>query len=457
MPQTINIYHVEYSLWHNTLALFAPFANEPWAMLLDSANAQHPDSRYDILVRQPVRTIRLVNNKVICQPPLENSAQTNEFDLFSTVQAALAPLKNSHQQLPFSGGALGYLGYDVARAITPELFQQAPNQAANDIPLPDAAIGIYTHALVIDHQAKQTYLVAPASMSQAQAEQFWRAPAAPYTPFQLTSSWQSNLTEAQYYERIERFQTYLHAGECEQINLAQRFSASCIGSSWHAYSKLRSVNGAPFSGFIQLPEGAVLSLSPERFVQVNSHGQVQTKPIKGTRPRHANPAIDRANAAELLASEKERNENLMIVELLSHDLRQVCQADSVHASQLLALESFPAVHHLVSTVVGQLAAHHTPLDLMRAIFPGGSIAGNPKRRAVAIINELEPHRRSVYCGSLVYFSANGRSDSSVTIRTLCHANNQLHCWAGGGIVADSKASEEYQETFDKVARILPLL
>lgn len=456
MPQTINVYPVEYDLWHDTLALFEPFASEPWAMLLDSASAQHPDSRYDILVRQPVQTIRLINNKVICQPPLSNDHH-ERLDLFSTIQAALKPFKNTHSELPFSGGALGYLGYDVARALTPELFQQAPDQAANDIPLPDAAIGIYTHALVIDHEAKQSFIVAPANMSKASAEQFWRAPATPYSPFKLTSSWVSNLTEAQYYDRLKRFHGYREAGVCEQINLAQRFTASCTGSNWHAYTKMRSVNGAPFSGFVQLEEGAVLSLSPERFVQVNNQGHVQTKPIKGTRPRHSDPSKDAASAAELLASEKERNENLMIVELLSNDIRQVCKKGSVQTPQLLALESFPAVHHLVSTVVGELEDHYTALDLMRAIFPGGSIAGNPKQRAVEIINELEPHRRSVYCGSLVYFSANGQTDSSVTIRTLCQTGKQLHCWAGGGIVADSKASEEYQETFDKVARILPLL
>lgn len=451
MPQAINIHPVEYSLWHDTLALFEPFASEPWAMLLDSANALHPDSRYDIMVRQPMRTICLVNNQVICEPPL--LALEANTDIFSTIQAAMAPFKNNHQHLPFSGGALGYFGYNAATGINSSPL----DHVVNDIDMPDAAVGIYEHALVIDHQAKQSYIVAPASIDKAQAKQFWRAEPAACEPFQLTSQWQSNLTEAEYHERIARFHSYLQAGECQQINLAQRFSARCNGSSWHAYTKLRSVNGAPFSGFVQLHEGAVLSLSPERFVQVSSLGHVQSKPIKGTRPRHYNPEVDTANAAELLASEKERNENLMIVELLSNDIRQVCVPDSVHAPQLLALESFPAVHHLVSTVVGELTPNNTPLDLMRAIFPGGSITGNPKQRAMEIIAELEPHSRSVYCGSLVYFSNNGHSDSSITIRTLCRANNQLHCWAGGGIVADSKASDEYQETFDKVARILPLL
>ncbi|RUO40506.1 aminodeoxychorismate synthase component I [Aliidiomarina taiwanensis] len=446
------IYPVEYRLWSNTQALFAPFADEPWAILLDSANAHHPDSRYDIIVRKPERTIRLIDQQLICQPPLPETSNTPPTDLFTTIQAALAPYQDMQSNIPFCGGAVGYFGYNAGQNAG---YEKAG--VASDIAMPDAAVGIYTHALVIDHQDKQSYIVAPSHMSQTDAEAFWRAEAPTVVPFKRHSEWQSNLTEAEYIERFERFQAYVAAGECHHINLAQRFTAECTGSSWQAYTTLRETNGTPFSGFMNLEEGAVLSLSPERFVRVSETGELQTKPIKGTRPRHAVPSKDAALAAELLASEKERNENLLVVQLLTDDIRPVCVPESIQTPQLLAIESFPAVHHLVSTLVAQLKPGHDALDLMRAVMPGGSITGHPKQQAIDVIAELEPHQRSVYCGSLAYFSFHGAADSNVTIRTLCHSQDKLHCWAGGGIVSQSVASEEYQETFDKVARILPYL
>lgn len=286
--------------------------------------------------------------------------------------------------------------------------------------------------------------------------------------FHLTSSWQSNMDKASYIEKFNKVQSYLLSGDCYQINLAQRFSAQYQGDEFEAYLALKSANKAPFSAFIRLNNAAILSVSPERFLQL-SQGKVQSKPIKGTMPRSDNKVQDAKNAEILRHSSKDNAENLMIVDLLRNDISKSCQAGSVKVPKLFDIESFPAVHHLVSTVEGTLASDKHATDLLRGAFPGGSITGAPKIRAMEIIEELEPHRRSVYCGSIGYLSNCGTMDTSITIRTLIcqpsklpsntsiHDEKMIHCWAGGGLVADSTAESEYQETFDKVNCILPVL
>lgn len=221
--------------------------------------------------------------------------------------------------------------------------------------------------------------------------------------------------------------------------------------------RLRQQNPAPFAAFLHTPEAQILSTSPERFLALHD-GQVETKPIKGTRPRCLQDAAqDAAIAQELLNSNKDRAENVMIVDLLRNDLSKVCELGSVRVPHLFALESFARVHHLVSTVTGRLAANKTALDLLRACFPGGSITGAPKLRAMQIIEELEPQRRGVYCGSIGYVGFDGQMDSNIAIRTLIYAQAQLRFWVGGGIVADSHMDAEYAETFAKAEAIFRAL
>ena len=276
------------------------------------------------------------------------------------------------------------------------------------------------------------------------------------TDFQLTTPWQSNMQPEQYHEKFEQVQNYLLSGDCYQINLAQRFSAEYTGNEFQAYCALRQENKAPFSAFLRFENSAILSISPERFLRLVDN-KVQSKPIKGTRPRHENAAIDQANADELQNASKDKAENLMIVDLLRNDISRVCTPGSVKVPALFVIESFPAVHHLVSTVEGELNPKYDANDLLRAAFPGGSITGAPKIRAMDIIEELEPNQRSVYCGSIGYISACGNMDTSITIRTLVCHQQQIHCWAGGGVVIDSNVDSEYQETYDKVNKILPIL
>lgn len=438
----------------NLLTLFSHVAQQPWAMLLDSAAPQHVNSRYDILVAEPLATLEAKAGISILTD--EHGAHSYHEDPFTVLNCALKRYFPTAAQsnLPFVGGALGYFGYDLGRYI-----ETLAATAEADINLPDMAVGFYQQAVILDKQQRQLWYVD----YQGNAEAGWQKlhsrlqqkPAAT-AAFSLTGNWQANMDKAGYVARFNQVQEYLLSGDCYQINLTQRFSAGYQGDEWQAYLQLRDKNAAPFSAFIRLPQGAVLSISPERFLQLHGN-KVETKPIKGTRPRGICPLTDAVEADNLRNSLKDRAENVMIVDLLRNDLGKVCQPGSVEVPQLFAIESFPAVHHLVSTVTGILAPEYSACDLLRGAFPGGSITGAPKVRAMQIIEQLEPQRRSVYCGAIGYINSCGDMDTNIAIRTLICSDGHIHCQAGGGIVADSEADAEYQETLDKVNKILPVL
>ena len=264
------------------------------------------------------------------------------------------------------------------------------------------------------------------------------------------------MDRSRYAAAIGRIKHYLKEGDCYQINLAQRFSAPCQGDPWQAYLKLRKLNAAPFSAYLNMPGVQILSSSPERFLKVSGR-LVETKPIKGTRPRKKNAAKDFEQVRQLQNSKKDRAENVMIVDLLRNDISKTCQKGSVQVPELFAIESYATVHHLVSTVTGVLDAGRHALDLLKSCFPGGSITGAPKVRAMQVIEELESHRRGVYCGAIGYIGFDGNMDTNIAIRTLVHSSGTIRFWAGGGIVNDSVMADEYQETFDKAAAMLALL
>lgn len=432
-------------------AWFAPLSHQPWAMLLHSGHADHPYSRFDILVADPVAT--LVTEGELTRITRETVIESSGCPL-SLLQQTLAELglpADSHPDLPFQGGALGLFGYDLGRR-----FETLPQQAVRDISLPDMAVGLYDWAVIVDHHKQAVSLVchgdAKARLAWLEAQ---RSPTG-QTPFRLTSDWRANMTALEYDAKFRQVQAYLHSGDCYQVNLAQRFQAHYQGDEWQAFTRLNAQNRAPFSAFMRLEQGAILSLSPERFIHL-AEGEIQTRPIKGTLPRLTDPDDDRQQAEKLAASPKDRAENLMIVDLMRNDIGRVAEPGSVRVPELFVVEPFPAVHHLVSTITARLPASRSACDLLRAAFPGGSITGAPKVRAMAIIDELEPQRRNAWCGSIGYISLCGTMDSSITIRTLTAVDGQLYCSAGGGIVADSESAAEYQETFDKVNRILQQL
>jgi para-aminobenzoate synthetase component 1 len=352
---------------------------------------------------------------------------------------------------------VGYLGYDLGRR-----FERIPAIAAADIGMPELAIGLYDWAVIVDHAERRTWLAGlgrdPRTFARwpELVERLHSREAAARQPFRVLSRPAPEVSRAEYAAAFARVQQHIRRGDCYQVNLTQRFSARAEGDAWHAYLRLREINPAPFAAFLAFPDGRVLSSSPERFLRV-ADGRVETKPIKGTRPRAADPARDRALAEELRASAKDRAENVMIVDLLRNDLGKCCAPGSVRVTKLFDVESYASVHQLVSTVEGRLAPGKHALDLLAACFPGGSITGAPKVAAMQIIEELEPQRRSVYCGCIGYVGYDGNMDTNIAIRTLVQHGEHVYTWAGGGVVADSEVDAEYQESLDKAAALLAVL
>ena len=446
-------------------SLFATLAEQPWAMWLDSCDSTHVDSRYDIMVWQPDITLttmgKITTVKNTADEQQYQSAEDPLLLLKREQQTCFSHIKVTERDLPFKGGAVGYFAYDLGKR-----FEVIKQQNTKDIAIPEMAIGIYQQAVIFDRKLQQCWLLCLDEKRAEFTEFFHRAltqknqqvadQKTQKNIFRLTTPWQSNMPPEQYRQKFQQVHDYLLSGDCYQINLAQRFSAKYSGSEYQAYCALRTANKAPFSAFLRFDDSAILSISPERFLRLVDN-KVQSKPIKGTRPRSDNAKQDQANANELLQASKDRAENLMIVDLLRNDISRVCKPGTVTVPILFAIESFPAVHHLVSTVEGEILPQYDGSDLLRASFPGGSITGAPKIRAMDIIEELEPHQRSVYCGSIGYLSACGNMDTSITIRTLVCHSQKIHCWAGGGLVADSNVDSEYQETYDKVNKILPTL
>lgn len=444
--------------------LFTAVAKQPWSMFLDSTNSQHQNARYDVIVARPIATISTKNGvSAIHDTATDKRYESTEepLQLLETLIEDYFPTENDTElrqsSLPFTTGAIGYFAYDLGRSL-----EALPSSAIDDLNMPDMFVGLYEWAILYDAHEQQFWFINRNDNSQQVLLPFIhvltnRAPTQPQTTsFALTDAWQQNLSRAGYEQAFQRVQNYLYAGDCYQINLTVRFSVSYEGNVYSAYQTLREANKAPFSAFIQGDDFSVLSISPERFIKLTDK-TLETKPIKGTLPRGKTPKHDQQLAKQLQVSAKDRAENVMIVDLLRNDLSRVAAKNTVTVPKLFDIESFPAVHHLVSTVTATLADNKTACDVLRNTFPGGSITGAPKIRAMEIIEELEPNRRSVYCGSIGYLSINGNMDTSITIRTLVAKQSKLYCWAGGGVVVDSTANNEYQELHDKVNKILPVL
>jgi len=441
------------------------------AVLLDSGYPNCQRGRFDIISAAPIASLSCTKGSLSgnnlpfelnqISDPFVALQQLQQYAVEKGLSAGSEQTSSASDAPPFCGGLLGYFGYDLGRAI-----EVMPQIACDDIALPEMHLGLYPWAIIIDHQHQQVQLIGCDLISAAEFAQLQtllqeQEPATTAEigsdSFSLIDQFHSNVSASDYTQALQKIDEYILSGDCYQVNFAQRFKATCQGDPLDAYLKLRSAAPTHFSAYIETEHGAILSLSPERFLSVDHSGAVMTQPIKGTAPRNSDPSIDKANKHSLESSEKDRSENLMIVDLMRNDISKSCALHSVKVPALFAVESYQNVHHLVSTVSGQLDQQHDAISLLRNCFPGGSITGAPKIRAMQIIDELEPHRRSIYCGSIGYLSLCGRMDTSITIRTLLIEHNNIYCWAGGGIVADSQIEAEYQETFDKVNNLLDAL
>lgn len=433
----------------------------PYSLLLDSADPNHATSRYSYVMCQPIETIEATGRKIsVTNWEQRLSLEGNPFDfLQSRISSWISGTKSIKNLPPFQGGAAGLFGYDLGRHL-----EDLPDTAEIKSTSPDMAIGIYDQVLAHDALLKRSYIFTHAVNEEEatkKREHFiellsQKIDADPYQPKASEPlDWASNFDEKSYCAAVQKVINYIHAGDIFQANLSQRFEAprpQDLDPYLH-YQHMREVNPAPFACYMNIGDIKISSASPERFITIKDDN-VETRPIKGTRPRSANITEDRANKNELLNSEKDKAENTMIVDLLRNDLSKVCLPDSMEVTELCALESFAGVHHLVSTVLAKVAPDNNAVDVLRACFPGGSITGAPKIRAMEIIEEIEEVRRGAYCGSIGYIGFDGTMDSNILIRTLIYDDKTITLQTGGGIVADSGPKAEYFETLDKAASIV---
>jgi len=454
----------------------------PYLLFLDSAAAGVENGRFSFLAADPAFVVRSkgpITSVLTRGSTVWRAAPGGALRMIERLLEGFTADPLEHLP-PFQGGAAGYIGYEYGGRL-----ERLPAPRLDPLTLPDVVFGIYDWVIAWDHSVGRAWIVSTGlpeggqrravlardrlrmvlerlsagagSTSGAPRER--RTPAlegfpVPGIPRAEAIGLRSTFSRQGYLEAVARVREYILAGDIFQANLSQRFQARQAGHPFRAYRRLRERNPAAFSAYLATPDAVVLSASPERFLRLDHHGRVEAAPIKGTRPRGASGAEDAALAAELLASDKDRAENVMIADLLRNDLSRVCRPGTVHASALLRLESHPTVHHLVSTVVGQLEESATRFDLLRATFPGGSITGAPKIRAMEIIAELEPTARGVYCGAMGYLSVTGAMDLSIAIRTGVRIGEHFYFQAGGGIVADSDPEAEYQETLDKARALI---
>jgi para-aminobenzoate synthetase component 1 len=447
----------------------AAFADQPGLLLLDSALVREPTGRYSFLVADPFETF-VVERAEFGRDPFEPIAcRLREFQ---TETIAGLP--------PFQGGAAGLFCYELGAA-----FEKIPRAQHDEFQLPDLAVGLYDWVIAWDHHERRAWIISQGlpAMGRVERERRGRqrldvvrgrlaslnsvqippppanSPASalvPQFPAPGLEGLTSNFSRDAYIRAVERTIEWIFAGDIFQANLSQRLLYPARIDPITLARRLQRCNPAPFGGAFLFSDWAVVSASPERFVSVRD-GEVETRPIKGTRRRPAVPEADLYTRDELRESQKDQAENVMIVDLLRNDLSRVCAPGSIRVPQLCAVETYETVQHLVSEVRGRLEDDRTVWDLWRAAFPGGSISGAPKVRAMEIIAELEPTVRGPYCGSLFYIGYDGSCDSSILIRTFVCRHGWIACGVGGGIVADSDPVAEYEETLDKAAGMLRAL
>ena len=422
------------------LALFAPLADDPLAVLLDSAARADPRSRYSYIAADPVERMVVAEGSDPF-PALRHALTTRR-------RPAIAGLP------PFQGGLAGWLSYDLGHHL-----ERLPPSAPATPRFPGTVLGVFDAVAAFDHHVGRAWVIGADRAARRLRRRLLAAPELPALDWSAGEGWSADLSRAPEERRIERVIALIRAGDVFQVNLAQRFTAPlAVGlSAFTLYRRLRARAPAPFSAFIAGGGGALAAVSPERFLSLDAHGRAEARPIKGTRPRGADAATDAALAGELRASAKDRAENLMILDLMRNDLSRVCAIGSVQAPERMVLETFPAVHHLVSAVTGTLRPGLGAADLLTACFPPGSVTGAPKVRAMEIIAELETAPRGPYCGAFGWLGDDGAMDLAVAIRVAAVRGGRAVVHAGGGITAESDPAAEYDETLVKAGPLLAAL
>ena len=447
--------------------LYGAWAGEDFSILLDSARNAYGMGRYSFVLRRPFLRLVYKNGQGLWS---DAAGKSTSFcgPLWPELKKKLAEYAVSPQDFPLAGGAAGYFAYDLAYGQ-----EKLPGLSTDDQQLPDCCLGFYDVLLAYDHEAERCFILStglpehePQRREARAAERLaeWlkdcaaalKLKSAKASAAQPDGEYRSNFSREEYCRMVERGIEYIRSGDIFQVNLSQRFSAHFTGDSFALYRYLRQINPAPFAAYLKFADLALASASPERFFKLRG-SLVESRPIKGTRPRGCDAQEDEVLRDELWRSEKDRAELVMIIDLMRNDLGKVCRYGSVKVPEVFRVEEYATVFHLVSTVTGELREDCSAVDQLAAAFPPGSITGAPKVRAMEIIDELEPQRRNIYTGSVGYLSFCGNADFNVAIRTMVFKENEVFFQAGGGIVADSKPEAEYQETLDKAKALLAAL
>ena len=448
---------------------FEIFRERPFCFFLDSGMDPGKLGRYSFVGSNPFLVLRSRGGEIsLLRGSVKEISRGNPFDVAGELLSAYS-LDEYQAGIPFVGGAVGYFSYDLCHFI-----ERLPSTAVDDLLLPECYLAFYDAVIAFDHLEGRTYLVATGFPELSESKRKRRAEeklkemkgwltnnlhvAEKRDLFSIKENTvlKSNFSHEEYLRAVAAAREYICAGDIFQVNLSQRFEADLNITPYELYQRLRRINPAPFASYLNFGDVGVVSASPERFLKVRED-RVETRPIKGTRPRGKSAAEDKALAQELLSSAKDRAENVMIVDLERNDLGRVCCYGTVRVAELAILETYPTVFHLTSTVVGRLSPGRNRIDLLKATFPGGSITGAPKVRAMEIIDELEPTRRSVYTGSIGYLSFDGGMDLNIVIRTFLVKDSKAYFQVGGGIVYDSEPEAEYQETLDKARALIQAL
>lgn len=450
-----------FDVYHDAFDIFAALRNQRHPFILDSSMNDNQLGRYSFIGAEPFLTFSSKGDSC-CISHQDRRKETESGDPFAVLQRLLRQFAvEAHEQIPFIGGAVGYFGYDLCHFI-----EKLPRRAVDDVGVPDCFFGFYDGIYAVDHAACKVDMIA-LGIHGSEAEviakmetvlrQISKHPPC-VKPYHNTSQeiLRMNMTKEEYVAAIHRIREYIRRGDIYQANFTQRFECVFTGDAVSFYAALRKVNPAPFAAFIDTGDCIVVSSSPERFIKVRNR-IIETRPIKGTIARGRTAAEDKQNRAALLHSEKDRSELLMIVDLERNDLSRIAQKGTVKVQELFTLETYATVHHLVATITARLRPECELIDCIRATFPGGSITGAPKIRAMEIIDELEPTQRNVYTGSIGYLGFDGTMDLNIVIRTVLIKNNKAYLQAGGGIVWDSDPELEYQESLTKAKALMTAL
>jgi para-aminobenzoate synthetase component 1 len=442
-----------------------------YSFFLDSGMDAQRLGRYSFISSDPFLVMSSRGNQVtLIRQDEPETEQGNPFDVLARLLETYR-LDPFTAPIPFWGGAVGYLSYDLCHFV-----EHLPSTAIDDLQLPESYFAFYDTILAFDNLEGKAYVVSTGfpelgesrrlKRAKVRLEQIkgWLCSSSPSTPeadFRSAEGkgeavLKSNFTPEGYMKAVDRVRGYIAAGDVFQVNISQRFETDLTVSTYELYRRLRQINPAPFASYLNFDEVTIVGASPERFLRVDGDW-VETRPVKGTRPRGKDAVEDTMLAEELTHSAKDRAENVMIVDLERNDLGRVCQYGTVRVTELAILETFPTVFHLTSTVVGRLRPNKNRIDLLKATFPGGSITGAPKVRAMEIIDELEPTRRNVYTGAIGYLSFGDSLDLNIVIRTFLIKDGKAYFQVGGGVIYDSNAEAEYVETLDKAKALIQAL